>query len=75
MLNGSDSRTHFAGLFSPIHSACTWPNEETEHLSGVLNTKIAPFRDITLKPLRYVLFGSFVELTQGHENTFLGLEL
>ena len=75
MLNGSDSGAHLAGLLNPILSACSWPYEKTQQLGGVLNTKINPFRDITLKPLIYVLFASFVELTQGHKNTFLGLEV
>ena len=74
MLNGLDSGTHLTGLFSPILSPCTWPNVKPQQLSGVFNTKVCPFWDITPKPLRYVLLTFFHEIAEQDKDTLRWLK-
>ena len=75
MLDGLDSRTHLATLVSPILPTCFRPYEKTQQLSGVFNTEICPFGEVSLKPLNNVIFHPIRQLTEGNYDTFRGLEL
>ena len=52
MLDGLDSRTHFATLVSPILPTCFRPDVKTQQLCRLLNREVAPSGQISLKPLK-----------------------